>query len=322
MAIEFIQAVWEMSAYRAEKLLVQLACADWANDAGEFWPSYDEIAHKARVTKPGAIGIIQQLLDDGDIVLIEKSDGGRGRRNRFRFSDHYLDAVDEVRRKWQASRARNGKPALPNPAQKTVNQPYRKKTEKVNENDEKGKPGPCAYKEGSVMNRQGEEGDPLSPPAEDPLALAIAKVGLGLNRLPENGSADEIHEAAARFQECGITPEMVFAYEDDFYRRKNAAGKRYVLTLNILINDLPLWARAQRFLVETKPPEKLKLVTASKCPTCRGVGNLPIPLSEKLQTGKHNLPCPTCGPGVEQNEKQPQTRSTAGSAGDSVALHA
>lgn len=140
MAVEFIQAVWELSPYKAEKLLVQLACADWANYDGEFWPTYDDIAHKARLTKPGAIGVMQQMIEDGEVVLVTKSTGGRGNRNRYCFSEEYLQAVEKIRETWTGIRERKGKRPLPKQEQEKVNEPYPIKTEKVNEDDGKGKP--------------------------------------------------------------------------------------------------------------------------------------------------------------------------------------
>ena len=122
MAVEFIQAVWEISPYKAERLLIQLACADWANYDGEFWPTYDDIAHKARVTKPGAIGVMQQMIEDGEIILIEKSTGGRGHRNRYRFADDYLQSVEKIRETWAGIRERKGKRALPDKQKEKVNE--------------------------------------------------------------------------------------------------------------------------------------------------------------------------------------------------------
>jgi len=139
MAIEFIEAVWQISPFKAEKLLVQLACADWANADGEFWPTYDEISKKARVTKPGAIGIVEQLLTEGEFVLVEKG-GGRGKTNHYRFSDDYLETVASVRQAWAKARERKGKRALPNPVEERVNQDNPLILKRVNENDEKGKP--------------------------------------------------------------------------------------------------------------------------------------------------------------------------------------
>jgi hypothetical protein len=139
MAIEFIEAVWQISPYKAEKLLVQLACADWSNADGEFWPTYSEIAKKARVSKPGAIGIIEQLLADGEFVLVEKG-GGRGNVNRYKFGEDYMETVTTVRQTWAKIRERKGKRALPNVPQERVNEGDPFPGERVNQNDEKGKP--------------------------------------------------------------------------------------------------------------------------------------------------------------------------------------
>lgn len=103
MAIEFITAVWRMSPYKAEKLLVQLACADWANESGEFYPSFREIALKARITKPGAVKIIGQMIEDGEIVLTSHGHG-RGNANRYQFADFYIEAVREIRDSWDEKR--------------------------------------------------------------------------------------------------------------------------------------------------------------------------------------------------------------------------
>jgi hypothetical protein len=135
MAIEYIQAVWELSPYKAEKLLVQLACADWANANGEFWPSLTEIAKKARLSKPGVIGIFDQFKADGEVVLLE-AHTGRGNTNRYQFGPRYLEAVSEIRDKWQSKRAEKGKPGRPFNDAQSVNENIKR----VNEEEEKGKP--------------------------------------------------------------------------------------------------------------------------------------------------------------------------------------
>ena len=97
MAIEFLTITWQMSPYKAEKLLAHLAFADWANIAGEFHPSADELAEKARLTRRGAFQVIAQMIEDGEIELIVKG-GGRGQRNRYRFAAHYREAVVQLSR--------------------------------------------------------------------------------------------------------------------------------------------------------------------------------------------------------------------------------
>lgn len=168
VAVEFIEAVWQISPYKAEKLLVQLACADWANADGEFWPTYEDIAHKSRVTKPGAIGIMQQLIEDGDITLIEHGGGGRGKRNRYRFSEDYLLTVSQVRQAWAGARERKGKARLPKADQERVKQddPTRvneddpKNDFRVNENDEKGKREPAHIRNNRHKPSEGEKSTP------------------------------------------------------------------------------------------------------------------------------------------------------------------
>ena len=109
MAVEFIQAVWKLSPYRDEKLLVQLACADWANARGEFWPSYDEIAIKARITQRSAIRIVQQFKTHKDFIVVH-SHRGRGKKNCYKFGPMYQEAVETIREIWRAKREKNLSP--------------------------------------------------------------------------------------------------------------------------------------------------------------------------------------------------------------------
>lgn len=104
MAIEFMQAVWELSPYRDEKLLVQLACADWANSKGEFWPSYDEIAAKARITQRGAIQIMAHFKAHKDFIQVHSNRGGRGKKNCYKFGPEYQEAVASIRELWRQKR--------------------------------------------------------------------------------------------------------------------------------------------------------------------------------------------------------------------------
>lgn len=109
MAIEFTTIVWRLSPYRAEKLLVELAFADWANLDGEFYPTYREIAEKARITRPGAISIVQSMIEDKEIEMVERSGGGRGNRNRYKFAEKYIAAVRELSHRWAAKRSKKVK---------------------------------------------------------------------------------------------------------------------------------------------------------------------------------------------------------------------
>jgi hypothetical protein len=83
LSFNYTNLVWDRSPYRAEKLLVLLALADWSDTEGVCFPSYAKIAEKARVSKPGAIGIIQSLIKDGAIEIIEAGNG-RGNHHSYR----------------------------------------------------------------------------------------------------------------------------------------------------------------------------------------------------------------------------------------------
>ncbi|HEU0173989.1 MAG TPA: hypothetical protein VFV58_06975 [Blastocatellia bacterium] len=83
---------------------MQLAFADWANLEGEFHPTYAEIAEKARVTKPGAIGIVQSMIEEGEIELLKRG-RGRGSKNCYRFAEKYRDAVRDLAKRWSSKRA-------------------------------------------------------------------------------------------------------------------------------------------------------------------------------------------------------------------------
>lgn len=179
MSIEYITAVWELSPYKAEKLVVQLACADWANHDGEFWPSLTEIARKARITKPGAIGIMEQLRDDGEFIQLE-ANTGRGHTNRYRFGDRYQEAVQEIRSQWQQKREIKGKPPLPIADEERVNENIKR----VNENGIKGKPELAHIRknrhEPSIEPSVCESPvpAPASPHTQDPVGIATSILGM------------------------------------------------------------------------------------------------------------------------------------------------
>jgi hypothetical protein len=78
MSAKMSQIVWNQAPYKADRLLVLLAMAEWADDEGICCVSYDRLADKARVHKQGAISIMQTLIADDAIRLLQKG-GGRGK---------------------------------------------------------------------------------------------------------------------------------------------------------------------------------------------------------------------------------------------------
>lgn len=105
MAIEFSTIVWQMSPYKAERLVAMLAFADWSDNDGVFYPSVAELADKARLSTRGAETIIAGMLEDGEIEKVEQG-GGRGHKNCYQFGKHYREAVAELVKNWRAKRER------------------------------------------------------------------------------------------------------------------------------------------------------------------------------------------------------------------------
>jgi hypothetical protein len=78
MSIRVMTAVWDRATeYAKGELLVLLALADWANDAGECWPSVPKIAQKSRLTERQTYKVLKQLQADGVITI--RRGGGRGK---------------------------------------------------------------------------------------------------------------------------------------------------------------------------------------------------------------------------------------------------
>lgn len=82
MSIRIMSQVWDSGPEDRAELLVLLALADFANDAGECWPSMICIAAKARMTERGAQKIVRRLEETGWLEIA--TGGGRGGKNSYR----------------------------------------------------------------------------------------------------------------------------------------------------------------------------------------------------------------------------------------------
>jgi len=82
MSIRVMASVWDNGPEDRSELLVLLALADFANDAGECWPSMIGIAEKARMTERGAQKIVRRLEETGWLEIV--TGGGRGGKNSYR----------------------------------------------------------------------------------------------------------------------------------------------------------------------------------------------------------------------------------------------
>ena len=82
MSVKVMARVWAHSQRKDGELLVMLALADFANDAGESWPSIPVLAAKARLTERQTRRVLSKLEEAGEIRRV-KSNGGRNRRNHY-----------------------------------------------------------------------------------------------------------------------------------------------------------------------------------------------------------------------------------------------
>jgi hypothetical protein len=79
-----MSAVWEHSRQEGGALLLMLAIADHANDAGLAFPSIERLARKARLTPRQIYRLVQQLLGSGEIEI--EHGGGRHRSNLYKIN--------------------------------------------------------------------------------------------------------------------------------------------------------------------------------------------------------------------------------------------
>ncbi len=91
MSVFIMSQVWRNSPNKGVELLIELALADFADDAGYSFPSIDTIAQKARCSRRYVMETIRALEVSGR-VLVEPNMGPRG-TNIYRFMP-MVEAVD------------------------------------------------------------------------------------------------------------------------------------------------------------------------------------------------------------------------------------
>ena len=82
MSIKIMTRVWDNGPDNQGELLVLLALADFADDAGNCWPSLATIAKKARIQERSARRIVRRLEDAGYLQTVVG--GGRHGCNQYR----------------------------------------------------------------------------------------------------------------------------------------------------------------------------------------------------------------------------------------------
>jgi hypothetical protein len=77
VSISVMDRVWRFSKARKGELLIMLAIADFANDAGEAWPSVPTLASKSRLSERQAQYALRRLVGSGELKIY-KNKGPRG----------------------------------------------------------------------------------------------------------------------------------------------------------------------------------------------------------------------------------------------------
>ena len=84
MSVKIMSQVWENGPMQQAERFVLLALADFANDAGECWPSIDGIAKKTCLKERGVRQILRRLEESG--WLATDVGGGRHGCNHYRIN--------------------------------------------------------------------------------------------------------------------------------------------------------------------------------------------------------------------------------------------
>lgn len=110
MSMEMLSRVWKEAPYQGNKLLCLLACADWSNDDGEFYPSYETIARKVRVTRRSAIRLVAGFVEDGAVSKILRRNKSLHSSNLFKL---HPDNFKKIANK-QAEKSSDSSVTIPN----------------------------------------------------------------------------------------------------------------------------------------------------------------------------------------------------------------
>ncbi len=99
MSIDLISAVFKRGPRDKSLLLVMVALADNANDAGVCWPRLSTIAHKSRISERTAMRLLSSLQSEGWLTIEKRAvanyDQKRkrnrpGQINRYQLNLHRL----------------------------------------------------------------------------------------------------------------------------------------------------------------------------------------------------------------------------------------
>lgn len=84
VSIRVMTQVWDRSSQKGSPLLLMLAIADNANDAGEAWPSVATLAKKVRMSERAVHYLIERVKASGELQVDEG--GGRHHTNLYKIT--------------------------------------------------------------------------------------------------------------------------------------------------------------------------------------------------------------------------------------------
>ena len=87
MSVRVLAKVWDHFPGGGSELLLLLALADWADDAGRCWPAMSAIGDKCRLSRSQALRVAHKLIDDGFLIVEGNDHGGApGSTRRYRIA--------------------------------------------------------------------------------------------------------------------------------------------------------------------------------------------------------------------------------------------
>lgn len=104
MSVKWMAQVWESGPEDKAELIVLLALADFADDAGNCWPSMISIGRKARMSERNARRVVRQLEADGYVETVPG--GGRMGCSQYRLNPDKM-SVNSPRKPGQNVRPKN-----------------------------------------------------------------------------------------------------------------------------------------------------------------------------------------------------------------------
>lgn len=96
MSIRQIDRVWRSSPYKLGRLLVHLAVADFVNDDGVGFCSWEQIMGKTRLSRDTVASTLREMASDGYLAVVTEARRGRSTTYRMQWPDGVGSTPDGV----------------------------------------------------------------------------------------------------------------------------------------------------------------------------------------------------------------------------------